>query len=183
MYADISQMVAIYMTAYLEKASLNYANAFSLQEDLGLHGRQYSWTVSIGALGFMVGSYPASLAIQKLPVGKFVSCLLFTWGLFSMVLAAAKNFGTLFAVRFLLGISESGIGPGWLILSSIFWTRDEQPLRMCIWMGCNGLADIVGAGIAVGLGSVTNTAIRSWQLIFLVSPLPVMSPFSHRSIT
>ncbi|OQV08925.1 hypothetical protein CLAIMM_13132 [Cladophialophora immunda] len=161
-------MVSIYMTAYLEKASLNYANAFSLQEDLGLKGRQYSWTVAIGALGLMIGSYPASLAVQKLPVGRLASCLLFSWGLFSMVLAAAKNFGNIFAVRFLLGISESGIAPAFLVLTSIFWTRDEQPLRMCIWLGCNGLADIVGAGIAVGLGSVTNTAIRSWQLIFLV---------------
>lgn len=165
------------MTAYLEKASLNYANAFGLQKDLGLEGWQYSWTVAIGSMGMMIGSYPASLAVQKLPVGKMLSALLFSWGLFSMVLAAAKNFGTIFAVRFLLGIAESGIGPAWIILTSIFWTRDEQPLRMCICMGCNGLADIVGAGIAVGLGSVTNTAIRSWQLLFLVRILPLLSYF------
>ena len=156
------------MTAYMEKASLNYANAFSLQKDLGLQGRQYSWTVAVGALGIMIGSYPSSLAAQKLPIGKLMSTLIFVWGLCSMVLAAAKNFGTIFAVRFLLGLSESAIGPVCIVMTSMFWTRDEQPLRMCIWLGCNGLADIVGAGIAVGLGGVTNTAIRSWQLIFLV---------------
>ncbi|KIW92887.1 uncharacterized protein Z519_06736 [Cladophialophora bantiana CBS 173.52] len=32
-------MVSVYMTAYLEKTALNYANALSLQEDLGLKGR------------------------------------------------------------------------------------------------------------------------------------------------
>lgn len=153
----------------MEKASLNYANAFSLQEDLGLQGRQYSWTVAISALGLMVGSYPSSLAIQKLPVGKLMSLLIFTWGLFSMCLAAAQNFGTIFALRFLLGLAESAIAPAFLVLVSMLWTRDEQPLRMCIYLGCNGLADIIGVGIALALGSVRNTDIHPWQLIFLVS--------------
>lgn len=170
------------MTAYLEKASLNYANAFSMQKDLGLKGREYSWTVSIASLGMLIGAYPSSLAIQKFPLGKMMSILLFTWGLFSMSLAGAKNFGGIFTLRFLLGLSESTINPAWVILSSMFWTRDEQPLRMCIWLGCNGLADIIGAGLAVGLGSVTDTAIRAWQLIFLASLIIHIFPRQTNSL-
>ncbi|EXJ66729.1 uncharacterized protein A1O5_09924 [Cladophialophora psammophila CBS 110553] len=145
-------MVSIFITAYLKKASLNYANAFSLQEDLGLKGRQYSWTVAIGGLGLMIGSYPASVAVQKLPVGKLISCLLFSWGLFSMVLAAAKNFGTIFTVRSSWAFpSPASARPG-------SYSPASSGLATNSHCGC----------IAVGLGSVTNTAIRSWQLIFLV---------------
>lgn len=162
-------MCGVYIVAYMEKASLNYANAFSLQKDLGLQGLQYSWTVAISALGLMLGSYPSSLAIQKRPVGKLMSMLIFTWCLFSMCPADAQNFGVIFALRFLLGLAESAIAPAFLVLVSMLWTRDEQPLRMCIYLGCSGLADIIGVGIALALGSVTSTTIDPWQLIFLVS--------------
>lgn len=97
------------MIAFLEKAALNYTNAYSMQKDLGLAGRDFAWTASIAALGMVIGSYPGSLAVQKLPVGKLVSGLVVTWDVLSMCLAAAKNFATIFATRFLLGLAEAGI--------------------------------------------------------------------------
>jgi hypothetical protein len=169
---NVRQMCLIFMTSFLEKAALNYANAYSMQRDLGLVGRDYAWTASIASLGMVIGSYPGSLAVQKLPVGMLVSGLVVTWGVLSMCLAAAKNFATIFAIRFVLGLTEAGIGPAWVILTSMFWTRDEQPLRMCFWQGSNGFAQLIGAGISTGLGRVDSTAIRPWQLIFLVSSIP-----------
>lgn len=163
------QMCAVFMTAFIEKGALNYANAYSLQADLNLVGRDYAWTASIINLGVMVGSYPASLAVQKLPIGKLISGLLVFWGVLSMLVAVTKNFGGIFTIRFLLGLGEAAIGPAWVILTSMFWTRDEQPLRMCFWQGSNGIGLLIGAGISTGLGSVTHTAVRPWQLIFLVS--------------
>jgi MFS family permease len=88
-----------------------------------------------------------------------------------MALAAARGFGSVFALRFLLGLTESALAPAWLILTSMFYTRDEQPLRMCVYIGSNGLANIIAAGICVGLGSVNSAAVEPWQLIFLVSML------------
>ncbi|KIV93425.1 hypothetical protein PV10_04638 [Exophiala mesophila] len=161
-------MCAIYLVSFLEKLALNYANAYSLQSDLNLQGRDFAWAAAIVNVGIMVGSYPASLAVQKLPIGRMMSVMLFVWGALSMCTAATKSIGPLLGVRFLLGFAEATVGPAWVILTSMFWTRDEQPLRMCCWLGSNGIAQLLGAGLSVGLGSVTDGAVRPWQLIFLV---------------
>ena len=52
-------------------------------------------------------------------------------------------------------------------LTSMFYKRSEQPLRMAVWLSANGMATMVGALLGFGLGHSHNTALRSWQLIFL----------------
>lgn len=170
-------MCFVYLMGFLDKMSLNYANAYSLQADLNLRGRQYAWTAAILNLGFVIGSYPASFALQKLPIGKFCGVMLLLWGTTLMASAASKNFATLMALRFLLGVFEACIGPAWVLMTSMFWTREEQPLRMCFWLGCNGIAQLLGAGISVGLGRITWAAVKPWQLIFLVSRLGEQHPW------
>lgn len=52
-------------------------------------------------------------------------------------------------------------------ITSMFYSRDEQPLRMAIWLSANGMATMVGSLLGFGLGHAHNTALHSWQLIFL----------------
>lgn len=124
-------MCFIYFLSFLDKQTLNYANAYGFQDDIGLHGRDYSWIASVTNIGYLVCAYPSSVALQKLPIGKFVSCLLMLWGALLMCTTAARNFEGMMALRFLLGGAEACIGPAWMLLTSMFWTREEQPFRMC----------------------------------------------------
>lgn len=161
-------MCFVYFLSFLDKQTLNYANAYSLQTDLHLHGNQYSWVASITNIGYLVCAYPASIGLQKFPIGRFVGIALCTWGTLLMCMVASKNFQTILALRFLLGGTESCIGPAWMLLTTMYWTRSEQPFRMACWLGCNGLSSLVGAGIAYGLGHATHATLAPWQLIFLV---------------
>ena len=47
--------------------------------------------------------------------------------------AACKNFAGLFVVRVLLGACEGSITAGFLLTSSMFYTRKEQTLRIGYW--------------------------------------------------
>lgn len=51
---------------------------------------------------------------------------------------------------------------------SMFYTRSEQPLRMCVFLAFNGMATMVGALLGYGLGHAHSPHIKTWQLIFLV---------------
>ncbi|KAF5560493.1 major facilitator superfamily transporter [Fusarium phyllophilum] len=77
---------------------------------------------------------------------KFMSCMLIYWGVLLVSTVCAKNFAGMMVLRFLLGTLEACIGPAWMLITSMFWKRDEQPLRMCIWLGCNGISLMLGAG-------------------------------------
>lgn len=90
------------------------------------------------------------------------------WGGLSMLTAASSNFGGRFALRFLLGGAEAPISPGTMMLTSMLWTTDEAPLRTSMWLAVDGIATILGALLAWGLGHTTNDAIPSWKFVFLV---------------
>ena len=66
----------------------------------------------------------------------WISLNIFIWGVALCSHAACKNFGGLFTVRFILGMCEGSITAGFMIVSSMFYTRKEQTLRVGYWCEC-----------------------------------------------
>jgi hypothetical protein len=60
----------------LDKQSLSYAGVFGLIDDLQLHGTQFAWLGSIFYVGQLVAEFPAMYLMSRLPLARFVSCLM-----------------------------------------------------------------------------------------------------------
>jgi MFS family permease len=86
--------------------------------------------------------------------------------------AAGHNFGSLAAVRVFLGALEAGCNPACMILFGMFYTREEQPLRMGIWIGFGGIANILSGIIGYGIGHVTGP-LSVWKVMYLVSGMSI----------
>lgn len=157
-----------YMLQFLDKLSLNYASAYSMKEDLGLVGNQYGNIAAIFNVGYLIGSIPANWVIQKLPVAKYTGCALFIWAILLIAHVGATNYSSMMALRFLLGLMEASISPSNMMMCGMFYNTREQPFRMCTFLSMNGVATMVGALLAYGLGHATNTSLKPWKLIFLV---------------
>ncbi|KAL5114366.1 hypothetical protein ACEQ8H_007756 [Pleosporales sp. CAS-2024a] len=165
----IMPMICItYTIQFLDKLSLNYANAYSLTPDLGLQGLRYSWVAAIFNFGYLFWALPANYLIQRLPVAKYTGCMIIIWSMLLCCHAAAKNYSGMLALRFFLGIFEASISPAIMNIVSMFYTRAEQPVRMCVFLAFNGMATMVGALLGYGLGHAHSAHIKTWQLIFLV---------------
>jgi len=146
---------------------LNYASAYSLIPDLGLQGQRYSWVAAIFNFGYLFWAIPANLLIQRLPVAKYTGTMIFLWSILLCCHVAAKNYAGILVLRFLLGMFEASISPAIMNIVSMFYTRSEQPLRMCIFLAFNGMATMVGALLGYGLGHADSGTLKPWQLIFL----------------
>jgi MFS family permease len=157
-----------YMLQFLNKLSLNYASAYGLIPDLGLEGHRYSWVAAIFNFGYVFWAIPANLIIQRVPIAKYTGTTILVWSIILCCHCAVKDYAGMLVVRFLLGMFEAGIAPSVMNIISMFYTRTESPLRMCIFLGFNGMSTMVGALLGYGLGHVTSASISSWQLIFLV---------------
>jgi MFS family permease len=94
--------------------------------------------------------------------------MILTWSILLCCHVAAKNYAGMLVLRFLLGMFEASISPAMMNIVSMFYTRDEQPLRMCVFLAFNGMATMVGALLGYGLGFAGSDKLKSWQLIFLV---------------
>lgn len=86
-----------------------------------------------------------------------------------VVLAAtgsATNFSSLAAARFFLGVFESCLNPGFVLISSSWWKREEQASRIGLWYSANGLASIP-AGVlfwAIAHIDVSSTPSPLWLI-------------------
>ena len=157
-----------YTIQFLDKLSLNYASAYTLIPDLGLEGQRYSWVAAIFNFGYLFWALPANYLIQRLPVSKYTGSMILIWSLLLCCHVAAKNYAGMLALRFLLGMFEASISPAIMNIVSMFYTREEQPLRMCVFLAFNGMATMIGALLGYGLGFANSDKITTWQLIFLV---------------
>lgn len=161
-------MCITYTLQFLDKLSLNYASAYSFKEDLGLVGQRYSWVAAIFNFGYMFWAYPSNYIIQKVPIAKYTGGMLVVWAIILIGHIGARNYGGILVLRFILGMFEAGISPSCMMICGMFYSREDQPFRMCTFLSCNGIATVVGALLGFGLGHVNNAKLESWKLIFLV---------------
>ncbi|CAK9436933.1 uncharacterized protein LODBEIA_P14430 [Lodderomyces beijingensis] len=157
-----------YMLQFLDKLSLNYAAAYTLQEDLNLTGQRYSWVAAIFNFGYLFWAIPGNYLVQRFPVAKYTGFMLFTWAIILVGHVGLKNYGGALVIRFILGMFEASISPSCMAICGSFYTIQQQPIRMCIFLSFNGVATMLGALLGFGLGHATNAAIEPWKLIFVV---------------
>lgn len=162
-------MCLVFFTQYLDKQSLSYASVYGLLPDLGLTDSQYSWLTSCFYLSQLVSEWPFIYLMSRLPLAKFVGCTIMVWGAICMCLAAPHNFAGFATVRCFLGFAEGAVSPAFITITSIWYRKEEHPLRVGMWVTCNGLAQIVGALMMYGIGEHSNLAIAAWRVMFLIA--------------
>lgn len=133
-------------------------------------GQQYSWISSIFYFGYLIWTYPTTLLIQKLPIGKYISINTILWGLIVAVTAACTNFCGLMAVRFLLGVAEATITPAFVYVTAMWYTREEIPVRTGAWFAGNSFGGFATSLIAYGIGHIERP-LTPWQWLFIVRVL------------
>lgn len=85
-----------------------------------------------------------------------------------------EDFGGAVAIRFLLGVTEAAVTPGFSLITSQWYTKHEQSMRTGLWFSFNGFAQIAGGLIAYGIARGTRlngSAIAGWKIVFLVTGL------------
>ncbi|KAJ3736008.1 major facilitator superfamily domain-containing protein [Lentinula guzmanii] len=169
-------MCLMYLMTFADKTTLGQSAVLGIEETAHLNQNQFDWLSSVFYLTYLAFEYPQNFALQRFPVGKWMSVNIFVWAVVLLSHAACHSFGGLFAVRFILGICEGAITPGFMIVTSMFYTRQEQNKRVGYW--CRSLDSILMNGFAViFLGFVsfgllhtnTETSLLGNGLITLVT--------------
>lgn len=88
---------------------------------------------------------------------------MFLWGIVIACTAAVKNYPQLIAVRILMGITDAGMPPSLMLMSSQYYRKDEQAMRFAIWFSSVGCAMIAGGLISFGFQFVDSDVMASWS--------------------
>ncbi|KAH8689183.1 putative allantoate permease [Talaromyces proteolyticus] len=157
-------MVTVVLAA-VDKVIISNAAIYGMKTDTHLVGNQYSWVGSIFYFGYLIAEYPAAFVIQRLPIAKFYAACIMGWAILLMCTAATHNFAGLATTRFIMGMLESVTFPISSILTVMWWTTNEQPIRVAFWF--NQLSSVFAGLVSYGIGH-TTTGLHPWRLLFLV---------------
>ncbi|KAJ6440130.1 allantoate permease [Purpureocillium lavendulum] len=166
----LAMMTLSYFLSFIDKVALSNASILGLRTDNHLHGQQYSWVSGIFYFGYLIAQYPSSILMQKLPIGRYLGCMIALWGVTTTCMSATNSFATLATARFFLGVFESCLNPILTVLVGQYWTRQEQPLRACIWWAGGPLGGFTLDGIAYAVSGsgFPSSKYAQWQILFLI---------------
>ncbi|KAF6814226.1 MFS allantoate transporter [Colletotrichum plurivorum] len=179
-----------YFFYYVDKTTLSYAAIFGLKEGLNLKGEEYSWLSSSFYFGWLVWAIPSNLIMQRCQPAWYLSFNIFMWGALLMAQAGVKNFAGLLGLRIASGAFEAIADPAFMLITSMYYTRSEQPSRISAWYAWNGIGVAGGGLIGYGIGNIKG-ALQSWRYEFLIVGafcaawaivLVIMLPNSPRTI-
>ncbi|CAE6341464.1 unnamed protein product [Rhizoctonia solani] len=159
-------MVVTYFLQTLDKGTINFASIMGIQQDTHLVGQQYSWLTTCLYIAILVWEFPTNRLLQVLPVAKFLAFNITAWGVVLACTAACKNFTGLVIVRTLLGMFECVCQPGFVLLSTMWYTKKEQAITIGCFYAMNGLQQCVGGLLAYGVYHIKGGPITSWQVLF-----------------
>ena len=163
----IPLLLLTYVLQFMDKLAVSNASVFGLQEDNHLKKNEYSWVSSIFYFGYLAGQFPTSRLVQVIPVGKFVGVTVLLWGVVLASTASCNSYAGLLIARFFLGLLESCVSPIFVLITSMWYTPLQQPLRTGIWFSGNDLGGIIGGFISYGIGHIEGS-LAPWQYIFII---------------
>ncbi|KAL3952406.1 hypothetical protein ACCO45_012349 [Purpureocillium lilacinum] len=159
---------AINLLLFVDKSTLGYAAILGLFEETGISKAEYNNLGTFFYVGYLAAQWPGHYAMQRLPLGKFVAGLVFTWGATVLLHCVATRYAGLVVLRLLLGASESVVVPAMEMTIGMFFNRKEQSfLQPFLWV-TSAAAPVCAAFISYGL-LWSKSHVLPWKLFMIVT--------------
>ncbi|KAF7314783.1 Membrane transporter [Mycena kentingensis (nom. inval.)] len=162
-------MCILYWVQFMDKTTLGSSAILGIKEAARLTTDQYNWLGTVFYLSYLIFEVPQNLALQRFPVAKWLSFNIFCWAIALCSHAACKSFAGLVVVRCILGACEGSILAGFLLVTSMFYTRKEQTVRVGYWYLMNGIAQVVSGFISFGTLHIHTEKFEPWQWLMIIT--------------
>ncbi|GAA5822235.1 hypothetical protein JCM11251_006271 [Rhodosporidiobolus azoricus] len=163
---------------YWDKAVMGSAAVFGLIRDMDLSrthidpetGRtitstlRYSTASAAFYWGYIVAVLPFALLLQRLPLAKTLSVLILVWGLTAILTVVCHSYEGIVVQRVFLGVLESSVSPGFVMMTNMWYKRSEQAARLGIWYSATGIFSAFSGIVNYGLGSAGGNA--PWKYMY-----------------
>lgn len=145
-----------------------------MESELNLSPTQYALALAIFFAGYVLFEIPSNVMLKKATPSRWIARIMVTWGIISTCFAAVKGFEGMLVCRALLGVAEAGFFPGIVYFFSFWYTKDEQALRVAIFLCAGALAGAFGGVLAYFISGMHGfLGVSGWRWIFIVEGIPI----------
>ncbi|KAI0144491.1 major facilitator superfamily domain-containing protein [Xylariaceae sp. FL1272] len=160
----------MYLLSYVDRSNIGNAKVAGLQDDLNLTSNQYSITLVVFFVGYVIFEIPSNMVLARTRPSRFLPTIMFLWGIVTIAIGWIPSFQALVGVRVLVGILEAGFAPGVLLLLSSWYKKQEQSKRFAVYISAailsGAFGGLLGGAITSGLDGAHG--IAGWRWLFIV---------------
>ncbi|KAI0253642.1 MFS general substrate transporter [Lactifluus subvellereus] len=154
-----------YFSKYLDQKNVTNAYVSGMKEDLGLHDNQLNYITTSWTVGYIIGQIPSNMLITRIRPSLWIPTMELIWSCLTLCLAVSKNFSTLCAIRFLVGLAESTFYPAIQYVIGSWYKKEELGKRSCIFQTASAVGSmtsgILQAGVYNGLNG--KGGLAGWK--------------------
>lgn len=118
----------IYLLCYLDRSNignakvLNASKKHDLLSETHMTAFQYTIALMVFLVAYGLFEVPSNYCLKRLSPSRWIAFLMLSWSAITMGLGGVENYGTVVALRFLLGVFEAGLFPG-----LVFYLSENPP--------------------------------------------------------
>ena len=157
-------LALLYTFNIIDRANVGFAR-LGMTSELGLTDAVIDWGYGLVFVGYLLFEVPSNLLLRRLGARVWISRIMISWGLVSMLTAAVTDVSTYYWARVLLGVAEAGFFPG-IIYYLTAWFPAALRARVVAWfMLAIPVANILGNPIS---GAIMDSmkgvgGLSGWQ--------------------
>ncbi|KAL5114687.1 hypothetical protein ACEQ8H_007421 [Pleosporales sp. CAS-2024a] len=159
-----------YFSKNLDQQNVSNAYVSGMQESLNMRGSELTYAGNCFTAGYVIGQMPAVMLATRVRPSILIPSLEILWSVLTFSTSSIKNTSHLYAIRFLIGLCESGYFPVMIYLIGSWYTREERGKRVGLFYCTAALAGMFSGylqgGAYRGLDDVYGRA--GWQWLFIV---------------
>lgn len=161
-YRVLALAVCLAAITYLDRVCISLT-APAMMRDLGLSQVQMSFVFSAFTLAYGIFEIPTGAWGDKVGTRRVLTRIVVWWSGFTIATAAAFNYASLLAIRFLFGVGEAGAWPNVAKTFSRWFPVTERGTAQGIFF--------MGAHLGGGLTPLLVTAmlgVMPWRVVFVI---------------
>ncbi|KAH8808472.1 putative MFS transporter [Xylogone sp. PMI_703] len=168
----VPPLFVLFLMAFLDRVNIGNAKIQGLTTDLHMEGQQYNIALFIFFIPYILCEIPSNIVLRKLKPSTWLCSIMFAWGVLTICEGVVKNFASLVALRFLIGIAEAGLVPGGVYVIAMYYKRHELQWRISMFFCASTLAGAFGGLLAYALAKMDGIGgYGGWRWIFIMEGL------------
>lgn len=168
-------LLVSYVVAYIDRVNVGFAK-LQMLTDLNFSAAVYGLGSGIFFVGFLLFEIPSNLLLYRFGARAWLTRIMVTWGVISVLTLFVQTPGQFYAVRFALGVAEAGFLPGVVYYLAQWFPPHRQGRVMALL-----ITAAAAGGILVGplsgwiMDAFAQSAhMRNWQWLFLLQGFPAL---------
>lgn len=167
-------LMICYVIAFIDRTNISVAS-LTMNADIGLSDAAYGLGAGIFFLSYTILEVPSNRILARVGARIWISRIMVTWGIVTILMSLVHNEWTFYLGRFLLGAAEAGFYPGIIYFLTRWFPRAARGRAFSLFQIGGPIALMIGSPLAGGLLEMDGVlSLAGWQWVFIVTGVPAV---------